>query len=271
MLASLFANGDIGDARVIVFGLDLRRNDKKRLRASCGAQAGRLEFVDMKGSNPALRWLGSLYKYGPALYTRLFIPEILAQENDRLLYMDCDMIVLSSLRPLMELDLGDCAAAAVPDAESAHPAKDGRVPFPADAPYFNSGLILMDLPRWRERNLTQAVLDVFEREGEGAGWGDQDALNLALMGQWKPLDLAWNVTRPVAEAGCRDPKIVHFTGTKPWTAACKHPGREHYLRYRALTPWRNRRLTTRFENRIANSLFKRRMALRRLWTRPAAP
>jgi lipopolysaccharide biosynthesis glycosyltransferase len=272
MLASLFANGDIGDARVMIFGMELRASDKRKLRASCGPHGSRLEFIDVKSTHPTLEWLVHRWKAAHALYTRLIIPELLADVDDRLLYMDCDMLVVDSMRPLIDLDLGDCALAAVPDVERAHPAHDwreGRVAFPADAPYFNSGLILMDLAKWRERHLTQAVLDVFEREGERLYWADQDALNVALIGQWKPLDRIWNVHHIIAErlGGYDTAHIVHFTGGKPWSRECDHPLQSTYLEYRKLTPWARHPLESRFKRRWRKILGKRKASAARLWRR----
>jgi lipopolysaccharide biosynthesis glycosyltransferase len=251
MLASLFANGDIGNARVIVFGYELRGKDKRNIRASCGTQGDRLEFIDIAPSDPTLLWVNSFRpKISPALYARLLIPPILADERDRLLFLDCDMIVVSSLRPLFELALDGYVAAAVPDVASTHPARLGGFPFPEDAPYFNAGMMLIDLPTWRKRGLTQAVFDVFEREGKRLKYGEQDAQNIALAGQWKALGTEWNAHENVVDrlGGYEAARIIHFTGPqKPNSDQCTHPLRSVYLRYREQTPWRGRRLTSRNE------------------------
>ena len=70
---------------------------------------------------------------------------------------------------------------------------DGEViGFDAGEPYFNSGMILIDMARWRERNCEQRVLDVLARWGHELPWMDQDALNIALRGEVRFLDLVWN-------------------------------------------------------------------------------
>ncbi len=272
MLASLFANGEIGGARVIIFGCGLRDRDKRKLAASCDANGSRLEFIDVDSSNEALVWLNSFKpKLSPAVFARLLIPTILADENDRLLYLDCDMIVLRSLRPLFEVDLGGCPVAATKDIEETHPAngpRGPRLPFPAELPYFNSGLMLFDLPKWREQNITQAVYDVFEREGERLSWIDQDALNMALVGRWKGLDPTWNVHPKIAAklGGYDSARIIHYTSmAKPWSRECEHPQQELYLRYRQQTPWAGRRLETEFDRRLRKKIEKRKRLLKGLW------
>lgn len=269
LLASMITNGDVGDARIIVFGLDQRLREKERLRQSCGSDGDRLEFVDVDNEHPTLRWLGSLRpRISRAFFVRLLIPDILAKIDDQLLYLDCDMLVLSSLRPLLETDLGDYAVAAVPDSAPVHPARNNRFPFPADAPYFNSGLMLIDLAKWRERNFGEAVYDAIERENERLGWFDQDALNLALINQWKPLDREWNVHPDMALdlGGYDTARIIHFTGPrKPWSKECIHPKQRLYLQYREQTPWGPRRLETRLERRWRKIIEKRRKKLASLW------
>ena len=44
----------------------------------------------------------------------------------------------------------------------------------------------------------------------------------------------------LVEEARRSPAIRHFEGpsvNKPWHLLCEQPGREHYMRHRAATPW----------------------------------
>jgi lipopolysaccharide biosynthesis glycosyltransferase len=263
MLASLFDKGEVGNWRVVVFGYRLRARDKAKLRASCDAHQERLEFIDVDPSSPFLRNLiPTHFALSPAPYLRLLIPALLAGEGGRLLYLDADTLVLAPLRPLAELDLGDCMLAAVEDHESAHPSTDGRLSFPADRPYFNSGVLLIDLDRWRSRDLTKRGFQFIEENEDRLVYPDQDVLNCIVENRWKALDARWNMTRQRAEAGYANAGIVHFTGTKPWSSACRHPARSLFLHYKAFTPWRDARLKTDFETRLRRSIAKRRRRLR---------
>lgn len=271
LLASFYDKGEVDDFRVIVFGLGLREKDKARIRASCGPFADRPEFIDIDGDTPVFRkLLPTRWSLSPANYARLLLPEMMAGEDDRLLYLDCDMLVLSSLRPLATLDMDGHALAAVREFDQRlHPANDGRLPHPADIPYFNAGLLLIDLGAWERQDLTQATFDFVEKNQGRLRFAEQDALNCVLAGRWKELDPAWNFTHArVSEAGGYDQaRILHFTGAKPTTKDCGHPAQQLFLRYRSMTPWRRKRLTTRFERRMAKILRKRLVRLRRQWNR----
>jgi lipopolysaccharide biosynthesis glycosyltransferase len=268
MLASLFDKGEVGDDwRVIVFGYRLRRRDEARLRACCGVEGDRLEFIDIDPKSDAFAGLlPTSFSANPSIFIRLVIPSLLPEENGRLLYLDSDTLVQDSLQPLAAIDLDGSAIGAVED-DNCHPKHDGRLPLSPDVRYFNSGVMLIDLQRWRSEDLTNRALGFARANAERLAFPDQDALNGVVAGHFKLLDAPWNVTRPIAETSCRHPKIVHYTGTKPWSAACKHPSRDLFLRYRSGTPWRDARLLTRFETRMMRSLYKRRVALKRLWMR----
>lgn len=272
LLASLFDKGEIGDSRVIVFGLGLRAADKARVRASCGAFSHRPEFVDIDLMTPVLRrLLPTRWSLGPANYARLLLPELVSGSGDRFLYLDCDMLVMSSLQPLIHADLQGNPLAAVrePD-QSLHPAADGRLPHPAEIPYFNAGMLLIDLAEWRRLRLTDVTFDFIERHQERLRFAEQDALNCVLAGRWTELDPSWNFTHVrVRNAGdsCAGARIIHFTGGKPTARDSKHPARDIFLHYRAATPWRYHRLTTRFERRLQKSIHKRVARLKAWWVK----
>ena len=270
LLASLFENGDVDDDwRVIVFGLGLVARDKERIRASCGRFTDRPEFIDIDPTLPIFKTLSpTRWSRGVANYARLLIPQMMAGTDTRLLYLDCDMLVLSSLRPLAVLDMEGRALAAVPELnQSLHPAIDRRLPFPADIPYFNAGLLLVDLAGWNRQNLTRDTFDFVQKHQERLRFAEQDALNCVLAGRWKEIEAAWNFTHSHvgAAGGYQQARILHFTGRKPTSRDCGHPAQELFLQYRLKTPWRGRRLISGFERRMGKSIRKH---LRRLTRRP---
>jgi lipopolysaccharide biosynthesis glycosyltransferase len=268
MLASLFDKGEVGDWRVVVFGYRLRPRDKAKLRQSCGTNGDRLEFIDVDPHSPMLtHLLPTRFGLSPAPYLRMLMPALLGDALGRLIYLDADTLVLSSLRPLADLDLQGCVLAAAEDHESTHPAKDGRLPFPPDQPSFNSGVLVFDLERWRNLDLSRRAFQFLVEHEDRLAFADQDVLNCILVGQWKALPPGWNFThhRARAAGGCDGAHIAHFTGGKPWSADCGHPAQELFLRYRAQTPWRHRRLSTRLERRIAKLFYKRMRRLKGRW------
>lgn len=174
----------------------------------------------------------------------------------RLIYLDTDVIVLSDVRELWAIDLGDAAVGAVIDGGAAV----DRVVVPADfaarwrlpAPYsyFNAGVLLIDLRRVRAGELFSAAAQFFAKNRRSLPFNDQDALNWKFWGRWKSLPPTWNAQLDMVvpwlsqnlpqhlQFHNRLPALVHFTGAgKPWTAGSYHPWAWIYWENLARTPF----------------------------------
>ncbi|GIG02971.1 glycosyltransferase family 8 protein [Catellatospora citrea] len=162
------------------------------------------------------------------MYLRLLLPDLIGDQARRLLYLDADVQVCGDLTPLWEVDLGDAPLAAVRDAFTATFATHGGVPgagaeHDPDAPYFNSGVLLMNLPVWRRERVSARCLAYLADHADRLRFPDQDALNLVAYGTWLRLPHRWNNMRSfLLEQQPRpadpDVRIMHFAGPrKPWT------------------------------------------------------
>jgi len=173
----------------------------------------------------------------------LLLPEVLPPALERILFLDADMLVLEDLANLWETPLGQHVVAAAPDTAiplcSAPRGVKGwpALGIPPDASYFNAGVLMIDITRYREREVTRRVHQYFETTCEPIDFLHQEALNAVLWDDWKPLDSRWNLLasragrpyeRPVSNAW-RQPGIVHFAGRmKPWRAPIGGPFNEPY-------------------------------------------
>ncbi len=192
----------------------------------------------------------------PAAYLRFLAPEVLPEAVQRVLYLDCDLIVLDDVAQLLRLDLQGRAVAAAPDLgwkDAAQATRFRTLGIPLDRPYVNSGVLLMDLGRWRRDGLSQKLFDYVARHGSLLLRHDQDALNAVLADDIHLLDRRWNLQvlllspwakralpedRQATVAARRDPAILHFsTADKPWNFRVWTRRRELYFRFRARTPW----------------------------------
>lgn len=173
----------------------------------------------------------------------LLMPELLPESLDRVLFMDADMLVLDDVMPLWDTPLeGHVLAAAVdgavPRCSAPRGVKGWRARgIPADAPYFNCGLLLADLGRWRQRDVTRSALQYMRVTREPIDFLHQEALNAVLWDDWQRLDQRWNL--PASPAGpfaargpeLRRPGIVHFAGRlKPWRTPIGGPFHAPYRR-----------------------------------------
>lgn len=196
------------------------------------------------------------------VYFRLFSGSLLPETVRIALYLDCDTIVTGSLRGLDSARPGR-AVCGVKDCVSGYYKENAGLDW--DAPYVNTGVLLMDLGALREMDMGKAVSDFFKARSGTMFFPDQDALNGIFKGGMGILAPGYNVMtilyslsygelmkvrRPtnyyteeeVEEAKAR-PAIVHFTTfmtrVRPWVAGSDHPYAGEFERYKAMTPWRD--------------------------------
>lgn len=191
-----------------------------------------------------------------AAYNRLFLPLFLPQNEERVIYLDCDMVVCSSLRELWLTDITEYAVGAVKECWWNSQKHCERLGYDSRYSYFNSGLLLINLVYWRKYELMDKLFDYIRQHSEHLLFHDQDALNAVLKDCWYELPFKWNVltdafytemehlTLPDYIVSVKQaiyyPCVIHFLcKPKPWEAACWHPYRKEYFKYLSLTEWRN--------------------------------
>lgn len=108
-------------------------------------------------------------------YFRLKLGDVLPKQIKRALYLDVDTLILQDVRELFYYDLGQCAIGAVRSGLSGDSIKIVRERKIKPQDYFNSGVLLIDLPKWRTKNLS--LIHTAEY-AEYAEYADQDFLNL---------------------------------------------------------------------------------------------
>lgn len=156
-------------------------------------------------------------------YARLLLPRLFPNNAGKVLFLDTDILILDDLSALWETDLGGAVAGAVSDTIDSL-LKDGDprlTTVPRVRSYFNAGIMLIDLDRWRSERISEKALEYLAENPDAPYW-DQDAINVACDGRWKRLEPRWNFQnhRRTSISGLHPaerPAIVHFvTGDKPW-------------------------------------------------------
>lgn len=194
---------------------------------------------------------------GRATYLRLAVGDLLPASVEKALYLDGDVLVQDTLAPLWDVDLDGAVALAVRSVNypfiCTYGAMDHWPALELDprAPYFNAGVMLIDLHAWRRTDVGGEALRHLASPLANGRLADQEALNAVLAGRWKELPPRWNQQTPLlhrnrgaealypepvlAEARQR-PAVVHFLDRpKPWQQGCAHPAAEEWRRVAAET------------------------------------
>jgi lipopolysaccharide biosynthesis glycosyltransferase len=156
------------------------------------------------------------------VYARLMIDRLVAPDVERILYLDCDMLVREDVAFFFDLDLEGNSIAAVRDSIGApitgrRDLKENRDIFdPADY-YFNAGMVLIDIAKWREADVIGRMEEAYTSGIMQRIYYDQDLLNLVFKGKWLKLPWRWNVIDARHAHDGVDPAILHYTAErKPW-------------------------------------------------------
>lgn len=235
-----------GEDRILLLHLGLSAGALSLIAESI--QNASLTCVDCSGKIPS-SWYVPRY-FTSAVYLRLLAPELLPDDH-RCVYLDGDILVRHDPRPLHDIDLRGRTLGAVRSRTTPFLASpDGiaqwlELGLQSTAPYFNSGVLAIDLERWRRLDVTARAADFLERFGESTTMADQDALNVAVSNDWLPLDRGWNYITHVTnyflqqpEIEPHDPSIVHFAGdAKPWLPGIQPLHAEEWFKLLDGSPW----------------------------------
>jgi lipopolysaccharide biosynthesis glycosyltransferase len=192
-------------------------------------------------------------------YGRLFLPVLVSEDVERVLYLDCDVVVNGSVKDFYGVQLDGHWVAGVRDTLYGESTKTAVGMEPTDD-YLNAGVILMNLDAWRKNKVTQLCLDFLMEHDGKVVHHDQGIINGVCNHHKLVVHPKFNVTttyfshqysllkkhntpfytkQEVNEAK-GTPAIIHFTEgffNRPWIDNSLHPLRDVFIHYRKLTQW----------------------------------
>ena len=218
----------------------------KRYGSDCAfyeADESGLQNVQFRKKNPLTK----------AAYYRLILASTLSDEVKRVLYLDCDMIIMGDVSELFLFDISNYALAACED-EFPY-SYQHRVQLSMDVMerVFNSGMMLINLEYWRNHDSEQALLKYANSYRKEVYLHDQDVLNYVFKGKWFQLAPKWNRSAFSRHHVAREyyksfdyieymykPMVLHFCSSelKPWFKG-PSPYKAEYKKYAYLSGYPN--------------------------------
>jgi lipopolysaccharide biosynthesis glycosyltransferase len=190
-----------------------------------------------------------------AVYYRLYFPLLIDGSVERLLYIDTDTIVLKKLDELYGQSLYGFPVAAVYDNfVKVQPLIGLNLP----GHYFNSGVLLIDLAKWRQQQVSERAIEYLRSHPEKIRYVDQCALNAVLKNNWLMLESRYNLLYtylpkdPSAvniSTALADAVIVHYNLERPWLMLCKNRLRTLFRKYLKASPEYEGQILTDFSLR----------------------
>ena len=262
-IVSIFENNkDMDEINVYILENGFQEETKEKYNRLAERYGRKIIFIPMPDVNEeyGLGLTSIKKKWLFDSYSRLFLDTILPP-MDRVLYLDGDTLILHSLKDLWEMDMGDnCCAAALDCLGEPYYGL-----FEIDhGKYCNSGVILINLKKWREQKVADQVTAYVREKNGYVFFMEQSVFNIVLQGRiaylpaiyntssimqmFTPKQL-WKMRKPkyfydeeeIAEA-VNDPTIIHMTGlfyviNKPWNKVTNHPNKDLFWSYFKKLDW----------------------------------
>lgn len=259
-LCSIFENKK-GDYHINVYVLDggILKKDKKRLEVLEEIYDFKIRYIEM--DTVFFKNFSVNMHYTQAVYYRIITPKILPNIK-KILYLDCDLIILDDLYELYNTDIGNYPYGAVEDLFLAK-TRNEELGIHKDGKYFNSGVLLMNIDKCNELNTDEIILQFIRKNVDKLKYVDQDALNVTMLNKIFPLEHKYNYfpfladNKELNESEIKNNvKIIHYAGRKPWNYFDKNIFIQKYFYYSNKTPWKYFKKINYWKERKRNFLIK---------------
>lgn len=266
MLSLLEHNRNVENLNLYLIDNNISEENKRRLEqmiAGFGRSLTYLSHPDIEKRSATEINVG---RWNISTFYRLFLPSMLPKSVKKVLFIDCDTLVLQDLSPLWDMAMGDKWVCGVDDCRGvAYRTNLGLRP---EDNYINNGVLLVNLEAWRQNNVEEMFLQYIRDNQGDITFVDQGVQNgvLSKLGRSGLLHPKYNCMTvffafdyrnliklrkppipgdPVQyQEAVSNPAIVHFQSCfrmsiRPWVEGCKHPYARTYLAYKAKSPWKD--------------------------------
>ena len=137
--------------------------------------------------------------WNSAIYGRLFLSDLLPlyEDMDRLIYLDCDVLMDRPVTELLTMPMDGKCIAGVSDSECLM--RKRALGIDPEAPYINSGVMMIDVKRWNEIDASARVADFINTFTMELLYPDQDAINYVLHDEIMIIEPKYNMLWMICE------------------------------------------------------------------------
>ncbi|MDF9844046.1 MULTISPECIES: glycosyltransferase [unclassified Paenibacillus] len=276
-MISLFDNNkNFEEIYVYIIDNGISQNTKKKLLEISFEYNRKIIFIEFNDICD-IRLFKDVGNYSKIIFSKMYLHKI--EEIEKIIYIDCDMIVKDSFYELWEMSMEKYLVAGV------------RMPTPIqyiqkfssgnNDKYINGGFILFNLENWRSFNVEEKIKefmvrhknDIYIEENIICNICKDSILVLHPKYNLNGLMIAFNsfqikkisdeknyYSQKLIEEAKNFPTIIHFSSeiyNRPWFRNCNHPYKDEYLKYLKVSPWSSMKLekdNVQLKIRIRNAL-----------------
>ncbi len=225
--------------RIIVLNTGLKSENIEKIKKN--EQEGfTIDFIDIgKHVEDIKSRFKDVYHFSVVTYYRLFIASLFP-EYDKIVYLDCDLVVLGDVSELYNTDLGESIIGAAPEqfvqnTDEFRAYAEKALGVDPDG-YVNAGVLVISLDKFREHRIEERFIDLISSYDFDLLDPDQAYINFLCSGKIHMLPNGWN--KEPMELPCEGRKnIVHYAlYKKPWQYDDVLDG-EYFWRYAERSPF----------------------------------
>lgn len=262
---SVFENNKhVKELKVYLLGQDITDSNKQIL-CEIAAKYDRQIIVidvpklDIKDILVSERWPISAF-------TRLFSAQLLPLDIEKVLYLDCDTIIVGDIESLDKYDLSEKIFFGVKDCVGGLYKKN--IGLEKNDSYINAGVLLINISKLRTVEVKSVIGEYINNYAKRINYADQDILNGAFKKYVGVIEPEYNImtidvahtysqimklrkptnfyTKDELERAIEEPVIIHYTTNmrviRPWFANTDHPLSHEFNKYMLLSPWKDKKL-----------------------------
>jgi len=262
---SLFENNKhIQDLTVYLLGENISDENKLILKNLAVKYRRKIFVIDVPEFDIPEKLVSA--RWPLSAFTRLFSGQLLPDNVERILYLDCDTIIKSDISQLNHIDINTYIFYGVKDCIAK--LYKQNIGLNTNDPYINAGVLLINLNQLRKIDMQEAINKYMKKYDGFINYADQDILNGIFKGKIGILAPCYDVMtisaaytyeemqllrNPVCFYGkeelaeaVKNPVIIHYTTNmriiRPWYSNTNHPLASEFKKYLQMSPWKNKRL-----------------------------
>lgn len=236
-VSSILENKNPDDSlNFYIIETDLSEQNKKKL-LKFKKEKINIEFITVDSSFCKSFSLNSCGFISEATFNRLLIPDLF-KTQDRILYLDSDIVVLSSLSELYNKDFENNLILGASDFEEEEHKKRLNLD-----KYLNAGVLLLNLEKIRNENYQNEFVEYYKNNQDKIIYNDQDIINGTFNGRTGYVEQTWN--EPVwfksrhSQKDLEKIHILHYIACdKPWIPFAQTEFKDIYFKYLKKTPFK---------------------------------
>jgi len=274
-------NKQCKELSVFIIDNNISEKNKEKFTTLCAEFNRPLYFVPIADIEKLAGTSIDIGRWNISTFGRLFEASLLPEWVEKVIHVDCDTMIMSSLEPLWNTDMtGKTVAGALECIGDNYKTEIGLKP---EDTYINAGNIMLNLKKIREDGteeefkkyisahsqlsfVDQAVLNACVKSEEKLVVPlEYNAYSMVYYVKYKNLKKVKRVTSYYSENevahAIKNPCIVHFTtcfmdGTRPWMENNFHPMLDKYLNFKSESPWADEPLWKDPRNKVKKTAYK---------------